>query len=609
VGVPPRNLINVESATVSFGVEPVLDGVSLGVAQGDRIGIVGRNGGGKSTLLSVIAGERRPDTGRVSHTGGARIGVLGQQPTRDGQLTVRDVVVGDSPDHEWASDPRARAVAEALLGVTSAQDPMWLRAIGDLSGGERRRVELASLLVADLDVLLLDEPTNHLDVEAVDWLAGHIRDRRGLAVLVVTHDRWFLDAITDRTWEVVRGEVAEYEGGYSAFVLAKAERMRQADAAEARRRNLMRKELAWLRRGPPARTSKPKFRIDAANELIGDEPPPRDNAQLLRFAGSRLGRSVVDLDEVIVARGERLVLDHVTWGLGPGDRVAVLGPNGVGKSTLAGVIAGVIPPDQGRVSIGATVVCAVLSQQLDELNPHWRLLEAVEDVARHVHLADGSTLSASQLAERLGFGADRQWVPVGDLSGGERRRLQLTRLLMGEPNVLILDEPTNDFDVETLTALEDLLDSFAGTLLVITHDRYFAERVCDSTVGLLGDGSVRDLPGGIDEYLRVRGNSGLSSSAVQVNTAAAPEQLGSSEPSQSPPDRSPAEERLMRKELERIERTLTKLRDEQTTLHDELAACATDAEAVRELGARLRVNNTRSDELEQRWLDVAEALE
>lgn len=615
----PRNLINVEAATVAFGFDPVLHEVSLGVAAGDRIGIVGRNGGGKSTLLAVIGGALQPDGGRVSHTGGIRVGFLGQQPTDRLTRTIADAVIGSAPEHEWAADARAREVAASLLGITTVDDPLWHRTIGELSGGERRRVELASLLVRDLDILLLDEPTNHLDVEAVSWLADHLRARRHLAVLVVTHDRWFLDAVTDRTWEVVGGDVAEYEGGYSAFVLAKAERMRQADAAEARRRNLMRKELAWLRRGPPARTSKPKFRIDAANALIADEPPPRDASELLRFAGSRLGKSVVDLEEVTVARGDRNVLVDLTWGIGPGERVAIFGPNGAGKSTLARVLSGALEPDAGRVSIGSTVMCAVLSQQLDELRPTWRVLEAVEDVARYVQLADGGTLSASQLAERLGFGPQRQWTPVGELSGGERRRLQLTRLLMGEPNVLILDEPTNDFDVETLAALEDLLDSFAGTLVVITHDRYFAERVCDTSVALFGDGGVQDLPGGVEQYLQQRqqqatplksqvAENGVAAhaSASAINTASV---AGEVVPGTSSSVRTSAQARQLRKDIERIERTLQKLHTDQQRLHEELAAHATDPDAVRTLDGQLQAVTARIDDLEQQWLDLAEDLD
>ena len=642
----PRNLINVEAASVSFGHEPVLLEVSLGVAAGDRIGIVGRNGGGKSTLLSVIGGAIQPDSGRVSVTSGTSVGFLSQRPTSDPEATVRQTVVGDAADHEWASDATTRQVTAALLGITSADDPVWERRVATLSGGERRRVELAALLLADPDVLLLDEPTNHLDVEAVAWLAEFLGRRRSMALLVVTHDRWFLDAVTDRTWEVVGGQVAEYDGGYSAFVLAKAERTRQADAAQARRRNLLRKELAWLRRGPPARTSKPKFRIDAANALIENEPPPRDSTQLLRFAGSRLGRSVVDLHDVTVRRGERAVLEDLTWGLGPGDRVAILGGNGAGKSTLAAVVAGQLPTDGGRVRIGTTVQAALLSQQLDELNPQWRLLEAVEDVARHVELADGSTLSASQLAERLGFGADRQWTPVGDLSGGERRRLQLTRLLMGEPNVLILDEPTNDFDVETLTALEDLLDSFAGTLVVISHDRYFLERVCDTYAALLGDGGLRDLPGGVEEYLDLRAASSRRTAAAgegqKVTTRSASHHgadrevdargraqgnptavmaigdgdgVGEVAPAttdvggSSPATPTPSQLREWRKELARIDRTLAKLRDTEARLHQEIASDPTNHESVAAANAELQQCTRAIAEAEERWLEIAEMVE
>jgi len=605
VAVTTRNLINLEAVSIAFGFAPVLDNISLGVAEGDRIGIVGRNGGGKSTLLSVIGGAQPPDAGRVSVAGGVRVGMLGQQPTADLAASVRTVVVGDDADHTWAADPRAREVAGALLGVASAEDRLWDRRVSELSGGERRRVELARHLVSDLDVLLLDEPTNHLDVEAVAWLAEHLRQRRNLAVLVVTHDRWFLDAVTERTWEVVRGEVAEYEGGYSAYVLAKAERVRQADAAEARRRNLLRKELAWLRRGPPARTSKPKFRIDAANALIADEPPARDSAQLLEFAGSRLGRSVIDLNEVAITRGETQVLSGVTWGVGPGDRIAVFGPNGAGKSTLVAIMTGQLGPTAGQVNIGSTVRAAVLSQHLDELDPQWRLLEAVQDVARHVHLADGSTLSASQLAERLGFGADRQWTPVADLSGGERRRLQLTRLLMGEPNVLILDEPTNDFDVETLTALEDLLDSFSGTLVVISHDRYFAERVCDRAVAVLGDGKVRDLPGGVDEYLRLRtGDAGAGQRGRNT------EYPGNAPHPAAPTMAATAgQQRQMRKDLARIERSLDKWRAQEAQLHELMMAHTGDHVRLAELNAKLHAGQDAAAHLEQEWLELAEVLE
>ena len=438
----------------------------------------------------MLAGDEPVDAGRVSVTGGAHVGMLRQNPAFDPDMTIVEAVVGSRLTHEWAVEPRVREVLSGLLG--GFDEALLQRRLGDLSGGERRRVELARLLSTDLDLLLLDEPTNHLDVEIVAWLAAYLDGRPSLALVVVTHDRWFLDEVCDRTWEVVGGEVEEYDGGYSAFVLSKAERERQGAASEARRNNLLRKELAWLRRGAPARTSKPKFRVDAANELIYSEPPPRDSVELLSFANARLGKTVVELHDTSLVMGTKPLFDRLTWNIGPGDRIGVLGPNGAGKTSLMRMILGEVPPTQGRVVTGITVKPAYLSQHLEELDPTWRVLESVEHVAQRVDLGKGRELTASQLCERLGFGADGQWTPVGDLSGGERRRLQLTRLLMGAPNVLVLDEPTNDFDVETLTALEDLLDGFAGTLIIVSHDRYFLERVCDDFVALLGDGQVRD---------------------------------------------------------------------------------------------------------------------
>ncbi|MGA7690191.1 MAG: ABC-F family ATP-binding cassette domain-containing protein [Jiangellales bacterium] len=601
----PLNLVNLERVGKAYGRDPVLDEVSLGIAKGERIGVVGRNGGGKSTLLRVLSGVEAPDTGRVSLTAATRVGLLAQRDEHDPSASVRDVVLGDLAAHEWASRPLVRQVLTELLG--GFEDAVLERRVGSLSGGERRRMALAALLLDEIDLLVLDEPTNHLDVEAVSWLAEHLRGRRGLALVVVTHDRWFLDAVSDRTWEVGRGSVEEYDGGYSAYVLAKAERARQLGAQEARRQNLLRKELAWLRRGAPARTTKPKFRVDAATALIADEPPPRDGVELLRFAGSRLGRTVLELHDVSLRRGERDLLDRVTWPLGPGDRIALVGANGAGKTTLLQVLTGGLRPDTGRVVEGSTVRSAVLSQHLDELDPSRRVLEAVEDVATHVALAGGRELSASQLCEQLGFGPDRQWTPVGDLSGGERRRLQLTRLLMGGPNVLVLDEPTNDFDVETLTALEDLLDSFAGTLLVVSHDRYFLERVCDSTRAMLGDGSVRHLPGGIDEYLALRRASVAAVSAAAGTTGAAG--VGRGESSGAPPTRSSADVRAARKEMARLEREMAAIERDEASVHDEMAAHATDHVRVGELSARMRALAGRKALAEEGWLAAAEVAD
>ena len=587
--VPPsRNLINLESVSKAYGERPLLSAVSTGVGAGERIGVVGRNGAGKSTLLRVMAGDEPVDAGRVSLTGDAHVGMLRQNPPFDPDATILQAVVGERATHEWAVDPRVREVLTGLLG--GHDDAVLDRRLGALSGGERRRVELARLLVADLDLLLLDEPTNHLDVEIVAWLAAYLKQRSGLALVLVTHDRWFLDEVCDRTWEVVGGNVEEYDGGYSAYVLAKAERMRQSAAAEARRNNLIRKELAWLRRGAPARTSKPKFRIEAANALISAEPPPRDSVELLSFANARLGRMVIEVQDATMAVGTRVLLDHLTWNVGPGQRIGILGANGAGKTSLARMLLGELPPKAGRVIRGQTVRPAYLSQHLEELDPTWRVLEAVEQVAQRVDLGKGRELTASQLCERLGFGADGQWTPVGDLSGGERRRLQLTRLLMGAPNVLVLDEPTNDFDVETLSALEDLLDGFAGTLLIVSHDRYFLERVCDDFVALLGDGRLRDLPGGVEEYLALRRQPGPVS-RPSTSTPAAPS--------------SAAVDRETQKALARLERQIEKLQQREARLHDQLAEHATDFERVGALHAQLRDVEAERTSLEEQWLDLA----
>lgn len=590
-----RNLINIETITQSYGDDPVLDQVSLGIGEGDRIGVVGRNGAGKSTLLRILGGIETPDSGRVSVAGGTTIGYLKQFDDLPDDSTVLEAVVGQSASHEWVTNPRVREAMDALLG--GHDEAMTGRRIGQLSGGERRRVDLARLLVSDVDVLLLDEPTNHLDVEIVRWLAEHLKNRARLSMIIVTHDRWFLDEVCEQMWEVVDGGVEEYEGGYSAFVLAKAERERQQATEQHKRNNLIRKELAWLRRGPPARTAKPKFRIDAANELIAAEPPARDSVELLSFANARLGKSVIDAQDAQVRVGDadsgRVLIDRFTWSIGPGDRVGILGPNGAGKTSLIKVLLGQMPPSMGKIVTGVTVKPAHLSQQLEELNPTWRVLEAVEHVARRVELGKGRELTASQLCERLGFGNDAQWTPVGDLSGGERRRLQLTRLLMGGPNVLILDEPTNDFDTETLTALEDLLDGFAGTLLVISHDRYFIERVCDTFVAVTGDGTLTDLPRGVDQYLEViRARQSAVSAPVASSSASTKTDA--------------ARDRQRRKDLSRVERQLEKAHAEEASLLADLEAHSTDYEKVATLSESLRGVQARLVTLEEEWLLVSE---
>jgi len=601
------NLVSVERASLALGTTHILDGVSLGVSSDTRVGVVGRNGGGKSTLLRVLAGLQPVDEGRITRVGSLTVGMLTQVDTLDPGATVRVAVLDDLPEHIWAGDPRIREILEGLLGGIAAPDLGGLEAIvGPLSGGERRRLALAALLVADHDLLLLDEPTNHLDVEGVAWLADHLATRRtrpGTAVVTVTHDRWFLDAVATTTWEVVDGQVSSYDGGYAAYVLAKAERDRVAAVTDERRSNLLRKELAWLRRGPPARSTKPKFRIDAANELIADEPAARDDVSLVRFAATRLGKDVVDLVDASVTLGGRCLLDHVTWRLAPGERVGIVGVNGSGKSTLMRAFFGNVPLDSGRRKVGKTVSMAYLTQEVRELArfADWRVIEAIEDVKAYTRLGD-KEVSASQLAKRLGFSGGRQQTRVSDLSGGERRRLQFLRLLMAEPNVLILDEPTNDLDIETLTSMEDVLDGWAGTLLVVSHDRYLLERMCDRQVALLGDGAVRELPGGVEQYLDLRRTARVAAAAAASGGAggsASQAAAGRSGP-------SAAELREAKKDLIRIERQLSRLSAQEDRIHLEMAAKAADHTAVIGLNDKLRAIVDERETLELEWLSVAE---
>jgi ATP-binding cassette subfamily F protein uup len=591
---PTRNLVNVESVRKVYGTRTVLDGISLGVAEGDRIGIVGRNGDGKTTLVRVLARQEEPDAGRVTHAGSLRMGVLTQTDTLDPAATIRQEVIGDLADHEWAGDASVRSVLTGLFGGLDLPGfPAGLETvIGPLSGGERRRIALAKLLISEQDLIVLDEPTNHLDVEGIAWLAAHLRARRS-ALAVVTHDRWFLDQVCTRMWDVQRGTVHAYEGGYTDYVFSRAERERVAAGEEARRQNLMRKELAWLRRGAPARTSKPRFRVEAANDLIADVPPPRDSAELMGFASARLGRTVYELTDVTVTAGGRTLLSDITWQLGPGDRVALVGVNGAGKTSLLRAMAEGTAAD-GTITVGKTVRLAYLSQEVRELDPEWRVLQAVERVRSRVDLGKGREMTASQLCERFGFGKERQWTPVGDLSGGERRRLQILRLLMDEPNVLFLDEPTNDLDIETLTQLEDLLDGWPGSLVVISHDRFFVERTTDQVFALLGDGALRMLPRGIDEYLERR-SSRLAAAAPAPAAAATP---AASRPAQL--------SRTVQKEIQRIERQLDRVGEKESGLHAEMAEHATDFERVAGLNAQLRELADQRDELETRWLELSE---
>ena len=583
-----RNLVSIEKVSKAFD-EALLNEVSLGISEGERIGIVGRNGGGKSTLLKLLAGIDQPDSGRITSANWARIGILHQVDNNFPGL-VRDFVVGSKKTHEWASDAGVREIFSGLFGGFSSE--VLDRAYNSLSGGEKRRVGIAKLLIEPLDLVLLDEPTNHLDIEGVAWLAGHIRKRRDLAVVVVTHDRWFLDEIADQTWEVVGGEVLQYEGGYSAYVLSKAERARQAAAEDARRNNLIRKELAWLRRGAPARTSKPKFRVDAANQLIANEPAPRNQAELLNFATNRLGSKVIELHKVRLTIGENTLIDSLDWNIAPGDRIAIVGFNGSGKTTLMRALSGEYRFTAGKMQVGPTVKRAFLSQHLEELNPAWRVLEAVERIALQVELGGGRELSASQLCERLGFDFGGQQRLIRDLSGGEKRRLQLTRLLMGSPNLLLLDEPTNDLDVETLAALEDLLDSFAGVLIVISHDRYFLERTCDRFYGLLGNEELRDLPKGIEQYLELR-------EAIRERELAHKVEKGIS---------NAAEERLIKKEIAKLDKQIAKVVAEEAALKAEEEAASFDHQRLIEIGEKLREVSSRRQELENQWLELSERI-
>ncbi len=603
MSVAARNLVNLSSVSKEYAARTILEQVTLGVADRDRIGVVGGNGQGKSTLLELIAGSEAPDRGQVTRSGGLRLGTLDQSDRLPAGSTIREVLVGERAEHEWAGSREFRGVLDGLLGgvdLTRFPDGIDTPLTG-LSGGERRRIALARVLLDHPDLLLLDEPTNHLDVEAIAWLGEHLAARDG-AMVIVTHDRWFLDAVCTRTWEVAERAIHQYEGGYAAYVLARAERDRVEQAREERRQQLIRKELAWLRRGPPARTSKPRFRIEAATALIADEPPARDRTELLRFAGSRLGNKVIEAEDISFARGERVIVNHLTWRLGPGDRVAVVGANGSGKSTLLQLLAGELDPAQGRVQRGETVRLAHLSQSAAEIPEQCTVIEAVEEVKRRATLAGGEELTAGRLAERFGFRGERAVTRVRDLSGGERRRLTLMRLLMSEPNVLLLDEPTNDLDIETLTALEDLLDRWPGTLVVVSHDRYFVERVADNVFALDAIGGIRHLPGGIDQYLAELQEPATSGGAAGPTPSSGAAPAGSQSP-------KGAVIRQARKDLQRLERELEKLAAREQQLHSEMAASATDHARLAEMTAALDALVAERDRTESNWLETAALLE
>ncbi len=649
------NLINAERLSMTYGTRTLLDQVSLGLGRGDVVGVVGRNGDGKTTLLKILTGTLEPDSGRVTHTGRVSVGYLHQADDFAPHDTVRDIIVHGQPDHVWASDAATRAVVEHLLAEVDLD-----RAVDGLSGGERRRVALVALMLADHDLLVLDEPTNHLDVEAVGWLAEHLRalQARDIAMLVVSHDRWFLDAICTRIWEVHDGIVDAYDGGYAAYVLARAERARQSANIETRRQNLLRKELAWLRRGPPARTSKPKFRIDAANTLIEGEPEPRDRFELQKFATARLGKDVFDLHRVRLEVGaarsasdepaaggvggrppsqtarsasdepaaggvggrppsqtarsasdepaaggvggrppsqlqNRVLLNDLSWSIGPGDRIGLVGVNGAGKTTLLQLLTGEVEPSAGKAKQGKTLQIGHLTQAVAELKGSDRVLETVERLRAQTKLATGREASASSLLEDFGFTGNKLTTRLDDLSGGERRRLQFLRLLLAEPNVLLLDEPTNDLDIDTLTVIEDYLDGWPGTLIVVSHDRYFLERVTDVTYALMGDGTCVLLPGGVEQYLesrRQRPTERAGTTTPVRNSSAA------------------GELRQAKKELARIESQLSKLETRITKLHQKMADAASDYGRLAALQSDLDAALHERAELEEGWLVAAEAV-
>ena len=597
------HLLGGENLSIAFATRTVLDGVSVGLEEGDRIGIVGRNGDGKSTLMRLLAGRQTADSGRVTVRGGVQVSYLDQTDVLDGDDTVGFAIVGEAADHEWASNPKIREIMGNLVGEVD-----WHANIHSLSGGQKRRVALAKLLIGDDDVIMLDEPTNHLDVEGVAWLAKHLKQRWRAnegAFVVVTHDRWFLDEVCTRTWEVHDGIIDPFDGGYAAYVLARAERDRMNSVIETKRVQLVKKELAWLRRGAPARTAKPKFRIEAANELIADVPEPRDTVALSKMATARLGKDVLDLENVSLSFGEgenaKELFKNITLRLAPGERLGLVGVNGAGKTTLLKLLNGELEPSSGHVKRGKTVKTAVLTQEVDELDDvlDMRVIEVIEREKRSFDVG-GKEMSAGTLVEQLGFTKDKQWTMVKDLSGGERRRLQLLRLLVGEPNVLMLDEPTNDLDTDTLAAVEDVLDGWPGTLVVVSHDRYLLERVTDHQMALLGDGKLRGLPGGVDQYLELRqaGDTSAPGPASAGGGAAA-----------GPVGPSEAEKRDARKVLNRLERQLGKNSAAAAKAQAKMTEHVGDYDALNELNAKLAKLATEREGLELEWLVASEVLE
>lgn len=603
------HLLGAEQLRVEYPTRVVLDSVTVGISDGDRIGVVGRNGDGKSTLLRILAGKQEPDAGRVTRRGGVTLGMLDQADQLQTGLTVIETVVGDRPEHEWAGDRNVRDVLAGLIF-----DIPGHTLVDDLSGGQRRRVALAALLSREWDIVVLDEPTNHLDIGGVHWLAGHLKRRWSPgagALLVVTHDRWFLDEVSQDTWEVHDRIVEPFEGGYAAYVLQRLERDRQAATMEAKRQNLMKKELAWLRRGAPARTAKPKFRIDAANALIDDVPPLRNSVELTQMATSRLGKDVIDLLDVSVSYGDTQILHDVEWRIAPGERTGILGVNGAGKSTLLKLIDGSLEPTTGRVKRGKTVVVATLDQQLGDLSAveHERV-SAVIASKRTSYTTGDKELTPGQLLERMGFTSAQLSTPIKDLSGGQKRRLQLLLILLDEPNVLIMDEPTNDMDTDMLAAIEDLLDSWPGTLIVVSHDRYLLERVTDQQYAVLG-GKLRHLPGGVDEYLRIAAHSAAPTGSNDAGRATVASVTATAPASTAPaqPTLSGAERRTLEKELSALERRIAKVQGQVDALHVQLAEHdVSDYTGMGQLHEQVRVLESELEAAETRWLELGELL-
>lgn len=661
----PTYDLGLERVSLEFATKTIFRNVTQGVFEGDRIGIVGKNGDGKSTLLKLLEGSMEPDSGRVTRRSGLTFGILSQRDPLDNNATVRQAALENRQDYEWAADSKSREIVEALLGGINLEAK-----VGTLSGGQRRRADLARLLLHDWDILALDEPTNHLDVLTIHWLAEHLlhrwQDGQG-ALLLVTHDRWFLDEVCSSMWEVHDGAIDPFEGGYSAYMMQRVERERQADVREERRRNLARKELAWLSRGARARSTKQKFHVKQARELIADVPPMRDTLELKRMATSRLGKQVVDLIDVTQIFEDssnpagadadivkspfsqpthvgsvtisveespeaplketcaasqkkisgRMLLDNQTWLIGPGDRFGIVGANGAGKSTLLNIIDGSLHPTKGHVNIGKTVKFAVLSQRLEELEKLGKY-KVKEVLSRYKpsYIIDGKEVTPGQLMERLGFKPEQLMTPIADLSGGQKRRMQLLLILLNEPNVLIMDEPGNDLDTDMLAVMEDLLDTWPGTLIVVSHDRYLLERVTDQQFALI-DGKIRHLPGGVDEYLKImedyeRANmqeskAGFESESEMKSESKEGIELDSDQKSETKLSGKAYYDATRR--VSAIERKLEKLEEEKNEIEQKMASHdPSDFVGLQNLNEKLQANQSESSALEEEWLALSEQI-